>query len=210
VLPICALTLAVGGDDLPVLALCLLALAYAGRSRDGAAGVAVGLAGALKLFAWPVALVLLALAIQRRRARGYAAGAFGIPVLALVPAFLVDAGAAVENVIRFPLGRGLVRSPAASPFPGHLIATGLPGGSAIAAALLVLAGIAIGVWLIRRPPRDAPAAALVCAIGLLTATLLMPATRFGYLLYPVAYAVWAVALPRGAAERRVQPPPPRP
>ena len=27
VLPICALTLATGGDDLPVLALCLLALA---------------------------------------------------------------------------------------------------------------------------------------------------------------------------------------
>jgi hypothetical protein len=208
VLPVCALTLAVGGDDLPVLALCLLALAYAGRGRHGAAGVAVGIAGALKLFAWPVALVLLALAVQRRRA--YAVGAFGIPVLALVPAFLVDADATVENMIRFPLGRGLVHSPAASPFPGHLIATGVPGGSAIAAALLVAAGLAIAVWLIRRPPRDAPAAAQVCAIGLLIATLLMPATRFGYLLYPAAYAVWAVALPRGVAVRRVQPPPPRP
>jgi hypothetical protein len=122
----------------------------------------------------------------------------------------VNADATVENVIRFPLGRGLVHSPAASPFPGHLIATGLPGGSAIAAALLVAAGLAIGVWLIRRPPRDAPAAAWVCAAGLLTATLLMPASRFGHLLYPAAYAVWAVALPRGEAEHRVQPPPPRP
>src|SRR5256885_14623070 len=90
------------------------------------------------------------------------------------------------------------------------MASGLPGGSAIAAVLLVAAGLAIGFWLYRRPPRDAPAAAWVCAAGLLTATLLMPASRFGYLLYPAAYAVWAVALPRGGAERRVQPPPPRP
>jgi len=202
VLPVCALTLAVGGDDLPVLALCLLALGYAGRGRYGAAGVAVGLAGALKLFAWPVALVLLFAARDRRR---YALGAFGLPVLALVPAFLVDPDAAVENVIRFPLGRGLAHSTAASPFPGHLIADGLPGGPAIAAALLVAAGVAIGVWLIRRPPESARAVAIVCAVGLLTATLLMPATRFGYLLYPAAYAVWATALPTAVAVRTARP-----
>ncbi len=200
VLPVCALTLAVGGDDLPVLALCLLALAYASRDRPGAAGIAVGLAGALKLFAWPVAVVLLFLPFDRRR---YAIGAFGLPVLALVPAFVVDPDAALENIVRFTLGRGLVRSTAATNFPGHLIA--IHGGSAIAAALLVVAGIAIGGWLIRRPPRDAPAAALICALGLLIAILLMPATRFGYLLYPAAYAVWASALPPGAAERRAQP-----
>ncbi len=194
VLPICALTLAVGGDDLPVLALCLLALCYAALDRHGAAGIAVGVAGALKLFAWPVALVLLALAVTRRQQLRYAAGALGLPVLVLIPAFIVDPAAAVENVVRFPLGRGLVQSPAQSPFPGHLIAADLPGGHAIAAALLVLTGVAIAIWLVRRPPRDAPAAAVVCAVGLLAATLLMPATRFGYLLYPIAYALWVPAL----------------
>jgi Glycosyltransferase family 87 len=194
VLPVCALTLAVGGDDLPVLALCLLALALAARSRPGAAGLAVGVAGALKLFAWPVAVVLLALAIRQRRAGRYALGAFGLPILALVPAFLVNRDAAVENVVRFPLGRGLVRSPAASPFPGHLIAAGLPGGAAIAGVLLVAAGLAIGWWLVRRPPPDAARAALVCAVGMLAAILLLPATRFGYLLYPIGYAVWASSL----------------
>jgi Glycosyltransferase family 87 len=193
VVPFCALTLAVGGDDLPVLALCLLALAYAARNRYVAAGVAVGLAGALKLFAWPVALVLLVLALRQRRP-GFALAALGIPVLVLVPAFLVDPGAAVENVVRFPLGRGLVRSPAASPFPGHLIATLVPGGPAIAAVLLVAAGLAIAFWLVRRPPRTAADAARVCAVGLLAAIALMPATRFGYLLYPVAYALWVPAL----------------
>ncbi|HEY2675193.1 MAG TPA: glycosyltransferase 87 family protein [Rugosimonospora sp.] len=194
VVPVCTLTLAVGGDDLPVLGLCLLALAFAATRRYGLAGVAVGVAGAMKLFAWPVALVLLALAIVHRRGPRYALGAIGLPVLSLVPAFLVDAGAATENVIRFPLGKGLVQSPAESPFPGELIAAHLPGGHTIAAALLVLAGLAIAGWLLRHPPRDAGTAALVCAAGLLTAILLMPATRFGYLLYPIAYAVWAPAL----------------
>jgi hypothetical protein len=193
VLPVCALTLAVGGDDLPVLALCLLALAYAARDRYLAAGVAVGLAGALKLFAWPVALVLLVLAV-RRRAWAFPVAALGIPIVTLVPAFLVDRDAAVENVVRFPLGQGLIRSPAASPFPGHLIATLAPGGPTIAAVILLGAGLAIGTWLVRRPPPNAARAAVVCAVGLLAATLLMPATRFGYLLYPAAYALWVPAL----------------
>jgi hypothetical protein len=210
VMPICALTLAVGGDDLPVLALCLLALCYVAVRRFGAAGVAVGIAGALKLFAWPVALVLLAYVLanpERRRAGArYALGALGLPVLSLVPAFLVDPSAAIENVIRFPLGRGLVQSPAQSPLPGHLIASGVPGGRVIAAALLVLAGVAIAGWLVRRPPENAAACAWVCATGLLAATLLLPSTRFGYLLYPIAYAVWVPAL-RQASLDRIQPAP---
>ncbi|MFI5487798.1 glycosyltransferase 87 family protein [Micromonospora echinaurantiaca] len=194
VLPICALTLATGGDDLPVLALCLLALAFAAADRPGAAGVAVGVAGALKLFAWPVALVLVIWGATRRAGLRVAAGALGLPVAALLPVLLVDRDALVENVLRFPLGHGLVTSPAQSPFPGHLIATTLPGGRMVAAALLVAAGLAIAVRLTRRPPRSAVAAALICGYGLLAAILLMPTTRFGYLLYPVAFLVWAPAL----------------
>ncbi|HET8660089.1 MAG TPA: glycosyltransferase 87 family protein [Micromonosporaceae bacterium] len=196
VLPLCALTLATGGDDLPVLALCLLALALAGRGRWGWAGVAVGAAGALKLFAWPVALVLAVHALTHgpAAARRFVGWAAALPAAALVPALLVDLGAAAENVLRFPLGQGLVTSPAQSPLPGHLIATGVPGGRAIAAALLVVAGLAIAAGLARRPPRTAAAATLVCAYGLFTAMLLLPSTRFGYLLYPVAFAAWAPAL----------------
>jgi hypothetical protein len=194
VLPVCALTLAVGGDDLPVLALCLLALALAGRTPGWNSGLAIGAAGALKLFAWPVAVVLLAFAIARRRTLPFAVPALGLPIAVLVPAFLVDPGAAVENVVRFPLGRGLVGSPAQSPFPGHLIAAGIPGGRLIAAALLGIAGLAVGIWLLRRPPRDPAAAAAVSAVGLLAAILLIPSTRFGYLLYPAALALWVPAL----------------
>ncbi|MGK5737742.1 glycosyltransferase family 87 protein [Micromonospora sp. URMC 103] len=194
VLPICALTLATGGDDLPVLALCLLALSLAAAGRPGRAGVAVGLAGALKLFAWPVALVLVVWGLTRRAGIRVAAGAVGLPVAALLPVLLVDRDALVENVLRFPLGHGLVTSPAQSPFPGHLIATGLPGGRLIAAALLVVVGTAIAVRLARRPPRTAAATALICGYGLLAAIALMPSTRFGYLLYPLALLAWAPAL----------------
>jgi hypothetical protein len=194
VLPVCALTLATGGDDLPVLALCLLSLALAATGRAGLAGISIGIAGALKLFAWPLAIVLIAWAVTRRVAGRVTAGSIGLPVLALVPALLVDRDALVENVLRFPLGRGLVTSPAQSPFPGHLIATALPAGRVVAAALLVAVGVAIAVRLVRRPPRTAGAAALICGYGLLAAIALMPSTRFGYLLYPLALLVWAPAL----------------
>ncbi|MET8355942.1 glycosyltransferase family 87 protein [Micromonospora sp. NPDC005171] len=196
VLPICALTLATGGDDLPVLALCLLALAFAAADRPGRAGLAVGLAGALKLFAWPVALVLIVWGLTRRAGTRVAVGAIGLPVAALLPALLVDRDALTENVLRFPLGHGLVTSPAQSPFPGYLIASALPAGRLIAAALLVAAGVAIAVRLARRPPRTAVAAALICGYGLLAAIALMPTTRFGYLLYPLALLTWAPALHR--------------
>jgi hypothetical protein len=194
VVPLCALTLATGGDDLPVLALCLLAIAYSARGRVGAAGVAVGAAAALKLFAWPVALVLAWHALRRGQPARFLPAAAGLPLLALLPAVLVGPAAATENLVGFPLGHGLVTSPARSPFPGHLVATGVPGGSAIAAAILVAAGIAIAVGLVRRPPGTAAAVALWAGYGLLVAILLMPSTRFGYLLYPVAFLLWAPAL----------------
>ncbi|MER7002994.1 glycosyltransferase 87 family protein [Dactylosporangium sp. NPDC000555] len=209
VLPLCTLTLATGGDDLPVLTLCLLALALAARDRFVAAGIAVGLAGALKLFALPVALVLLALVLAARSpgsppasrlldrfaisrtACWFAVGAFGIPLLALAPALIVDADAYIENALRFPTGHGLVTSPAQSPLPGHLIAASVTGGRAIALALLLLAGAAIAVRLLRRPPTSAGTAAAYVAAGLTAAIMLTPSTRFGYLLYPVAFlALW--------------------
>lgn len=115
-------------------------------------------------------------------------------MLALLPAVLVDPGAVAENTVRFPLGLGLVASPAESPLPGHLIAAGLPGGPVAATGLLLAAGLAIAVWLIRRPPGTAAEAATACGYGLLAAIGLLPATRFGYLLYPLALLAWAPAL----------------
>jgi Glycosyltransferase family 87 len=188
VLPLCALTLATGGDDIPVMALCLLAFAFAARERHAAAGVAIGAAAAMKLLAWPVLIVLAVFAWPHRR---YFLGALGIPALTMLPALLSDADAFVENVIRFPSGHGLVTSPAASPLIGYQLAQHVPHGRTVALGLLLAAGLALGVYLVRHPPRSAKEVAIVSAIGLLAAILLMPSTRFGYLLYPVAFAFWA-------------------
>ncbi|ROO52552.1 uncharacterized protein DUF2029 [Micromonospora sp. Llam0] len=196
VLPIAALAMSTGGDDLPVLALALLALVLCAGGRYAAAGTAIGAAAALKLFAWPILLVLLCHAATRgRRAAGrVAAGGITLPLLALLPVAVVDHAALIHNVLGFPLGAGMVASPAASPLPGMLIATWMPGGRIVAGGLLLLAGFAIAVRLVRRPPRTAATAALICGLGLLAATLLLPSTRFGYLLYPVALFSWVPVL----------------
>ena len=194
VLPICALTLATGGDDLPVLLLSLLALSLAATRRWTWAAVVIGVAASMKLFAWPVLVVLAVYAVTSGAWRRFIPLAVAIPVAVTVPFAFVDGPAMLENLVAFPTGHGLVASPAASPFPGHLIAQYVPGGRVIALALLAVTAIALAVWLWRRPPRDAARTSLIIAAGLLAAILLMPATRFGYLLYPAAFAVWWLPL----------------
>ncbi len=174
--------------------MCLLALSLAATGRFGWAGLAIGGAAALKLFAWPIALVLGVYALTQGQARRYLAGAIGVPALTAGPALLINSGAVLENVLAYPLGRGLVTSPAASPLPGHLIAGTGPIGRALVFLLLAATVVAIAVWLYRRPPRTAADAAMVSGIGLLAGMLLLPATRFGYLLYPAVLLVWALAL----------------
>ncbi|MBL7261435.1 glycosyltransferase 87 family protein [Paractinoplanes lichenicola] len=194
IVPVCALTLATGGDDIPVLALCILALTFAATNRYGWAGLAVGAAAACKLFALPAVAVLAVLALAMARGGKLLPGALGLPILVLIPPFQVDQDAFLENVIRFPLGHGLVTSPAQSPFPGYLIAQNVPGGRFVALGLLLAVAALITVRIIWSPPRTASTAASICGWGLLAAILLMPTTRFGYVLYPIAFLVWAAAL----------------
>ncbi len=205
VFPVCALTFATGGDDMPVVALIVLALAYAHRDRPLAAGLAVGAAAALKLFAWPAAVVIGFLTLHnygsqasprlRRGGLRRYLGGFALPVaVTMIPVLAVDARGFFDNVIAFGLGHGVVTSPAQSPLPGFLIARHVPGGELIAPALLGVAALVIARLLWTRPPASAAAAALWCAAGLSTAFLLMPSTRFGYLLYPVVLLGWWLPL----------------
>jgi hypothetical protein len=194
VFPVCALTFATGGDDMPVVALMVLALAFAHRERSLAAGLAVGAAASLKLFAWPVAVVLAFLLWRGGGLRRYLGG-FALPVaVTMLPVLATDARGFFDNVIAFGLGHGAVTSPAQSPLPGYLVAQHLPGGDLIAPALLGLAAVVIAWLLWTRPPASAASAALWCAAGLSTAFLLMPSTRFGYLLYPVVLLGWWLPL----------------
>jgi hypothetical protein len=100
----------------------------------------------------------------------------------------------VEHVIRFPAGLTGVASPAASPLPGHLLAETGPAGRVATLVLLAMAAVAVLVWVLRWPPRSAAQAAERAAVGLLIAMLLMPATRFGYLIYPLVLTGAAIAL----------------
>ncbi|SDO10203.1 Protein of unknown function [Streptomyces sp. cf386] len=205
--PAVALPLAVGGVDLPVIGLMCLGLALAGRGGSGtAAGLAMGAAAALKWTAWPllpVGLVLLAMTAGRRAAVRAGIVAVLVAALAVVPVALTDPHAFVEHVVLFPLGEGGVRSPAASPLPGYLLATYVPGGSVLAMAALAAAAAGVAVSLAVRPPRTVVAAADRLAIGLGLAMCLIPATRFGYLVYPLVLAVWFRRTELVAAARRV-------
>ncbi|MFC9862238.1 MULTISPECIES: hypothetical protein [unclassified Streptomyces] len=112
-------------------------------------------------------------------------------VALVLPAALRDPGAFHAHVVAFPLGLTDAVSSAASPLPGHLLATYVPGGRTLAVLLLAASALLVCVSLLVRPPRTASAAALRLALGLLLAIAFMPATRFGYLVHPLVLAVWA-------------------
>ena len=192
--PVIAFELAVGGTDVPILALMCLGLALLWRRpRYVLAGIALGLASAAKATAWPaviVAMVLLGVRDGRRPMLIFlgsalvSCAALVAPIAALWPSALAD------NTILFPLGLAHIKSAAASPLPGHLIAETGHTGHLIAVSLLAIAGLAIAISLIIRPPRTVPAAARWLIIGLSLMFALAPATRFGYFIYPGALLLW--------------------
>ncbi|NHI06835.1 hypothetical protein STPH2_2198 [Streptomyces sp. KO7888] len=189
--PLVALPLAVGGVDLPVAGLMCLGLALAGRGHPGGAGLALGAAAALKWTAWPalpVALALIAVRQGGRSASRCAGVGLGTGAALVLPFALTDPAGFFRNVVAFPFGLTATASPAGSPLPGHLLAAHVPGGTVIALALLTAGALLIGVSLVVRPPRTPRAAAGRLALGLGLATALMPATRFGYLVYPLVLA----------------------
>jgi hypothetical protein len=190
-----ALALSTGGDDVPVLALLLLATALASSGRPLGAGLAAGAAMAMKQLAWPVAaLVGIHLARRRRRdAVRMAAGAAAVLTPLLVPFVRWSPSAFFEDAVRFPLGLTKVASVAASPTLGRLaaVATGRPGlvvTVAAAAVALLFVGAA------RLARSSLPLAVLGAAAVLAAAVLLAPSTRYGLLVWSVQLAAFSVLL----------------
>jgi hypothetical protein len=192
--PVIAFELAVGGTDVPILALMCLGLALLWkRPRHVLAGLAIGLAAAAKATAWPAVVVIAVLIVVRdgRRPMLYFLGAAAAAAAALIgPIAILWPSALIDNTIMFPLGLASIKSAAASPLPGHMIAQTGHAGHMVAVGLLVLAGVGIAISLAVRPPRDVPAAAWRLIIGLTLMFLLAPATRFGYFIYPAALLAW--------------------
>src|SRR5580700_10967069 len=209
--PVIAFELAVGGTDVPILALMCLGFALLWRRpRFALAGIALGLASAAKATAWPavvVAAVLIGTRDGKRPMLTFLAAAV-VSCLAIVgPIAAIWPGPLAANTIEFPLGLAGVRSAAASPLPGHVLADTGALGHMVAIALLVLAGAGIAASLVVYPPKTIPAAVWRLAIGLTLMFLLAPATRFGYFIYPASLLLWLEVSRFGLRQSASGPPP---
>jgi phosphatidylinositol alpha-1,6-mannosyltransferase len=219
--PVLALPLAVGITDPPVLALFCVALAClaagpAARgaapwaaglralavphrirpSRPAGAALAIGIACAMKITAWP-ALPVIAVMIAARDGRPAAwrfAAASALTAAAVIaaaaPAALAKPSVFLHNTVLYPLGLTRHLTPAASPLPGHLLAATGTAGHWAAICLLLVAGLAVAAWILLRRPADDRAAAWRLAAGLSVMFILAPATRWGYFAYPLGLLGW--------------------
>jgi hypothetical protein len=209
--PFIAFELAVGGTDVPMVAFLCLGFAFLYRPYPVLAGLALGVAAAMKATAWPALLVAIALLAVRDGKR--AVGVFTVTALAVVAAFVgpfvVHPKALFENTIKFPLGLAHVTSQASSPLPGHDIAATGHLGHTIVVVLLAIAGLAVAVSLVVRPPRSVSRAVLLLAGAMTLMFVLAPSTRFGYLIYPATLVLWllAVGAGQGSREQAITPDP---
>jgi hypothetical protein len=197
--PVIALSLTVGGTDVPVLALICLGLALLWRNpRSAASGyllaaLALGVAAGMKATAWPafaVAAVLVAARDGRRAAARFCGYTLAVAAALIGPVAVLAPRSLVQNTIEFPLGLAGVPSQAVSPLPGRLFTETGPAGHLLAVGLLLAAGLAVILSLAIRPPRTVPAATWRLAIGLALIFTLAPATRFGYYMYPAGLLIW--------------------
>lgn len=203
VLPTAALPLATGGDDVPIVAFLLLGIVLAQRRQPLASGIVFGIVSAMKFTAWPLVALALFAAYDRRNRRAPLRMLGGILLVmgpVVIPFVLRNPHTFVSNVILFPLGLAGVASPAASPLPGHLIVSAFPSlHRVVPLVAAVIGGGLLTYRLVRRPPTTAGEVATLGGWVMLVAIMVAPATRIGYLLYPLNFFVWGPMLRR--AER---------
>ena len=222
--PLIAFPLTVSGNDLPVIGLICLGLAFAFADvsagpvtvppgarfvavpgGSAAAGIALGAAAAMKATAWPALLIvgmLYAVRDGRRTAGRFAVTALAVGAVTVGPVLATEPVALIQNTIMFPLGLTRTVSPAASPLPGHLLAATGPAGHTAAIALLVVAACVLAAALLRRPPRTMAGAGWYLVLALAVMFTLAPATRWGYFVYPLTIAAWLLLIPRSPETAR--------
>jgi hypothetical protein len=196
--PVIAFELAVGGTDVPMVAFLCLGFAFLWERKPLLAGLALGIGASMKATAWPallVAVALLAVRDGKRAVVNFTLAALAVVAVCVGPFVVSHPKALVENTIAFPLGLAHVRSAAASPLPGHIIAATWPQtGHTIVVVLLVLAGLAVAASLVFKPPRSVPRAIVLLAGAMTLMFVLAPSTRFGYFIYPAGLAIWLLAV----------------
>jgi phosphatidylinositol alpha-1,6-mannosyltransferase len=194
--PIIGFPLVLGITDPAVIAVTILALAFLSRGWLLRTALAVAAGCALKYTAWPQVPVFAVMAWARYSPR--AAVRFTLTTLvsacalalAAAPNALSNPGSVLQNTIDYPLGLTKIKTVAASPLPGHLLASTGRAGHAAAVAILCAAAAAFAVWLVRRPPRTYQAVAVRLAVAYILMFTLAPATRYGYYIYPLALLFW--------------------
>ena len=177
-----------------VVAFLLLAMVLARRRQPFASGVVLGIVSAMKFTAWPLAALALFAARNRKGARrpSHVPRHAGRRRPVVVPFALTGPWAFFDNVVLFPLGLSGVTSPAASPLPGHLIVSAFPFlHRALPVVVGIVGGLLLAWYLYRRPPQTAAQVCKVAGVVMAVITLFAPATRIGYLLYPINFFVWA-------------------
>jgi len=194
-LPTGALFLATGGDDMPILALMLLGTAALQRRRSNLAGISLGVGAAMKLTAWPLALGALLVTRDDREQRTWrrvALWMLAIVLVTVVPFVIQSPWAFMSNVFAFPLGLAGVASPAASPLPGHILTMmWAPLGHVLAPLTFLVGGYFGAKYLRRNWPLDL--AKLLGALSIAFAVMICvaSATRIGYVIYPLNFALWS-------------------
>ncbi len=215
VLPTAALPLATGGDDMPVVALMLLGLVALQRRRPLLAGLALGAASPSSSPPGPWWCFALWAASDRSAPPGRAVATCSACCRwwsrSSSPVALHNPSAFIDNVVRFPLGLAGVSSPAASALPGHILVSAFP---AIHRPYVIIVG-ALGLAVLARTssgghPGTPRRCSALTGWVMLVAILLAPATRIGYLLYPINLLLWAWMLRRAEdpIARRARTPPP--
>jgi hypothetical protein len=196
-LPTGALFLSTGGDDMPILALTLLGVAALQRRQNNLAGASLGLAAAMKLTAWPMAFgALLVARDDRNRPAWKRVAVWIVAILAVtVTPFVIRAPwAFMSNVFAFPLGLTNVTSPAASALPGHILTTWwAPAGHILAPVTFLIGGYFMAKYLRRHWPLTLPQLLAILSVVFLTMMCVSSATRIGYLIYPLNFALWSWA-----------------
>ena len=197
VLPTGALFLSTGGDDMPILALTLLGVVALQRRQNNFAGISFGLAAAMKLTAWPVAVGALLVARDAKGASAWkriAAWVTAIVVVTVAPFAIRAPWAFMSNVFAFPFGLTRVTSPAASALPGHVLTTlWAPAGHILAPVTFLVGGYFVAKYLRRHWPLNLSQLLAILSLAFLTMMSVSSATRIGYLIYPLNFALWSWA-----------------
>jgi hypothetical protein len=149
----------------------------------------------MKLTAWPLAAGALLVARDgegKSAWRRIAAWVSAIVVVTITPFFFKDPWSFFSNVFAFPLGLAGVASPAASALPGHILTTWwAPFGHVLAPLTFLVGGYFAARYAKKQWPLSLSQLLAILSLVYLVMMCVASATRIGYVIYPINFALWA-------------------